>query len=146
MPKYELVVIFDPFLQEADQNAQIDRAKELLTRRGAEITNVDIWGRRRMTYAIKKKVEGFYVVVTFEGKLDGPAIAEVERNLRLNESVLREMVTRIPAQKPPRKTRKARMASAQAEGSPQNARQQYDVRSAGQAGAAAIRETGQALD
>ena len=79
---------------------------------------------RVQTDPINKKVEGFYVLITFEGEMEGAAIAEAERTLRLDEKIMRVMVTRIPTIKAP-KAKKVK------EGANRNAEPQ----SAGQAGA-----------
>jgi len=100
MAKYELVVIWDPFLQEADHAAELEKAQEQIRRRGGTITNVDVWGRRRMAYPIQKKQEGYYAVISFEGEIDAANLHEIERSMRLNEKVLREMLTRVPEIKP----------------------------------------------
>jgi small subunit ribosomal protein S6 len=127
MANYELVVILDPFLQDAEHAAQLERVKEQIARRGGEVTNVDIWGKKRLAYQIAKKTEGYYALLTFSGEFDGNAIAEIERSMRLNENVLREMLTRIPTPKKPKK-QKARKAKS----TPAN----LETRSAGDAGAA----------
>lgn len=124
MAKYELMLVVDPFLEEADTQAMVEKAQEQIKRRGGEVTQVDPWGKRRLAYPINKKVEGFYALFTFEGEIDGAAIAEIERNLRLDEKVMRVMVTRIPAVKVHKSKKK------DAEGN----RAQADTHSAGQAG------------
>jgi small subunit ribosomal protein S6 len=124
MAKYELMLVVDPFLEEADTQAMVEKAQEQIKRRGGEVTQVDPWGKRRLAYPINKKLEGFYALFTFEGEIDGAAIAEIERNLRLDEKVMRVMVTRIPVIKPHKSKKK------DAEG--KNA--QADTLSAGQAG------------
>ncbi|PKO17381.1 30S ribosomal protein S6 [candidate division BRC1 bacterium HGW-BRC1-1] len=143
MVKYELVVIFDPFLEDAQHTEQVDAAKELVAKHGGEVLNVDVWGKRRMAYQIQKKQEGFYAIILFQGDLTGPALAEIERGLRLNEVCLREMLTRLPDEKPPRKVKvkKAKPAQPQGEGYRNDDRRSYDVRSAGDAGAATAGNT-----
>lgn len=100
MAKYELMVVIDPFLEEADNQAMVEKAQDQIKRRGGNIVQVDSWGKRRLAYPINKKVEGFYVLISFDGEVDGPGIAEIERILRLEEKVMRVMVTRVPAIKP----------------------------------------------
>lgn len=99
-PKYELVVIWDPFLQEAEHAAELEKAQEQITRRGGTLTNADVWGRRRMAYPIQKKHEGYYVIIAFEGDIPAENLHEIERSMRLNEKILREMLTRVPEIKP----------------------------------------------
>lgn len=105
MAQYDLMVIYDPFLEEAEQAAQIEKASEQVKRRGGTVTNVDAWGKRRLAYPINKKQEGYYLLLNFEGDMDGPSLAEVERTLRLDEKVMRVMITRIPAVKPSRRVK-----------------------------------------
>ena len=138
MAKYELVVIFDPFLEDAQHTEQVERATSLVTKNGGEVLNVDVWGKRRMAYMIQKKQEGFYAVILFQGNLSGPALAEIERGMRLNESCMREMLTRLPDEKPERKVKakKAKPAVQAGEAYRADDRRSYDVRSAGDAGAA----------
>ena len=142
MAKYELVVILDPFLPEGETETQIERVKDSIARYGGQVTNVDLWGKRRLAYAINKKPEGFYAIITFEGELEGTAVAEVERGLRLNESVLREMVTRIPTPK----VRKQRVKKAKGADSSQSERRYHETYSAGQAGQAVTGPEGPNLD
>lgn len=96
MPNYELVVLFDPYLEDEQYALLKEKVKELITKRNGEVTNVDVWGRQRMAYPIAKKVEAYYVVVSFTGQLTEAALSEVTRNLRLDERVLRVMLTRLP--------------------------------------------------
>ena len=125
MAKYEMMVVVDPFLEEADTQAMVEKAQEQIKRRGGDITQVDAWGKRRLAYPINKKMEGYYILISFEGELEGAGIAEAERVLRLDEKVMRVMVTRIPNIKP-RKTKKTKDGEA--------ARGSETPNSAGQAG------------
>jgi len=124
MAKYELMLVVDPFLEEADTNAMVEKGQDQIKRRGGNVTQVDSWGKRRLAYPINKKLEGFYVLYMFEGEIEGAAIAEIERTLRLDEKVMRVMVTRVPAPKAP-KAKKAKSSDAN---------RTADTMSAGQAG------------
>lgn len=99
MAKYEMMLVVDPFLEEPDHLAMVEKAQDQIKRRGGTVSNVDTWGKRRLAYPINKKLEGYYVLLSFEGEIEGSAIAETERTLRLDEKVMRVMVTRIPAPK-----------------------------------------------
>lgn len=105
MAKYELMVVLDPFLEEADTTAELDKAQEQIKRRGGTLTNVDAWGKRRLAYPINKKLEGFYALLSFDADSEGSQLAELERSLRLDEKVMRVMLTRIPDPKKPRKVK-----------------------------------------
>jgi small subunit ribosomal protein S6 len=128
VPNHEVVIIYDPFLQDADYAAELERLKELIARRGGEVTNVDVWGRRRLAYPISKKLEGYYVVASFTASsIPGKDLAEIQRTLRLNENVLRVMLTRMPEFK-----------KSKAKRSEKPAKVEVETRSAGDAGAAAF--------
>ncbi len=95
MRHYELMVILDPDLEERTVAPSLDRYLSLVTKDGGTVDNVDIWGRRRMAYEIKKRAEGIYAVVDLHAE---PAtVKELDRQLTLNESVLRTKVVRPEA-------------------------------------------------
>src|SRR5688500_9418601 len=87
---YEVVYIFDSAPPEERINEKLERYHALLTGTGGEITATDHWGRRQMTYAIKRKQAGYYVVVQFTSP--GEALPEFERLLKLDEELLRYLV------------------------------------------------------
>ena len=92
MRQYELMVIFDPELDERTVAPTLDKFLTVITKDGGTIDNVDHWGRRRLAYEINKKAEGLYAVANFTSE---PATAkELDRQLNLNESVLRTKVLR----------------------------------------------------
>jgi small subunit ribosomal protein S6 len=141
MAKYEAVVILDPFLPETDYPAQVDKVKEIITRRGGEVTAIDTWGKRRMAYPIQKKQEGYYIVLSFEGEVDGAAIGEMDRGMRLNETIMRGMITRIPKPPKPRKVKVKKPRPANVESYQGGEQRHYaQARSAGDAGAATVTE------
>lgn len=93
--QYELMVILDPELDERQVTPNLDKFLKVITNDGGSIDNVDVWGRRRLAYEIKKKSEGIYAVVDFHAS---PATAaELDRQLGLNEVVLRTKVMRAEA-------------------------------------------------
>ena len=92
MRTYELMVILDPELEERTVAPSLDKFLAVVTKDGGSVDNVDIWGRRRLAFDIKKKSEGIYAVVTMTAE---PATAqELDRQLGLNESVLRTKLLR----------------------------------------------------
>ena len=62
---------------------------------GGSVEKIDVWGRRRLAYEINKKTEGIYAVIDLQAT--PAAVAELDRQLRLNESVLRTKVIRPEA-------------------------------------------------
>ncbi|MBA3523015.1 MAG: 30S ribosomal protein S6 [Geodermatophilaceae bacterium] len=92
MRRYELMVILDPDLEERTIAPSLDQFLTVVTRDGGSVEKVDIWGRRRLSFEISKKVEGIYAVVDLTAQ---PAtVVELDRQLNLNESVLRTKVMR----------------------------------------------------
>jgi small subunit ribosomal protein S6 len=89
---YELMVILDPELEERTVAPSLDAFLEVIRQDGGAIENVDIWGKRRLAYEIKKKSEGIYAVVNFTAS--PAATAELDRQLRLSEAVMRTKVLR----------------------------------------------------
>jgi small subunit ribosomal protein S6 len=91
MRSYEIVFIVNPDLDETALNGLIERVKGWITTVGGTIAKVDLWGKRRMTYAIRKHREGQYVLV--QAEFEPSFTAELERNLRFLEPVLRFLIT-----------------------------------------------------
>ena len=91
MKNYEVVYIFDTAVGEDKITEKLTRFHELLTASGeGQITATDVWGRRQLTYPIKKKNAGLYVIVQFSAPQD--ALPEFERLLKLDEDLLRYLV------------------------------------------------------
>jgi len=95
MRHYELMVILDPELEERIVSPSLDKFLNVIRKGGGSIEKVDIWGRRKLAYEIKKKSEGIYAVVDLTTE---PADAkELDRQLNLNEAVLRTKLIRPDA-------------------------------------------------
>ena len=92
MHAYELMVILDPEVDERTVGTSLDQFLEVIRQDGGSIDNVDIWGKRRLAYEIQKKSEGIYAVVNFTAS--PAATAELDRQLRLSEAVMRTKVLR----------------------------------------------------
>ncbi len=95
MRRYEVMVILDPDLEERTVAPSLDTFLNVVKNDGGTVENVDIWGRRRLAYEIKKKSEGIYAVLDLT--CNPAAVAELDRQLTLNESVLRTKVMRTDA-------------------------------------------------
>jgi small subunit ribosomal protein S6 len=91
MRNYEVAYITDPDLDEAAQAALDERVAGWIKAAGGETVQVDRWGKRRMAYPIKKRQDGVYVFV--KARLPSTATLDLERELRLQESILRFMIT-----------------------------------------------------
>ena len=92
MRAYEVMVILDPSLEERTVGPSLDKYLNVIRTDGGTVESVDIWGRRRMAYEIKKNQEGIYAVVTLNAEPD--TVKELDRQLTLNESILRTKVIR----------------------------------------------------
>jgi small subunit ribosomal protein S6 len=98
-------VIVDPRPTDEEVAALLEQLGAQLKSLGAEVTKVDNWGKRRLAYDIRKQREGTYAV--FEVSAEPSMVKEFERQVRLNENVLRFVSTRVPIRK------KARPAKTQ---------------------------------
>ena len=95
MRAYEVMVILDPSLEERTVEPSLDKYLNVIRKDGGSVESVDIWGRRRMAYEIKKNQEGIYAVINLSAEPD--SVKELDRQLTLNESVLRTKVIRPDA-------------------------------------------------
>ena len=109
MNRYEMIYIIDADLEEAARKELIEKVSALITNNGGEIEKVDeTWGKRRLAYAIDYKTEGWYVLVNFKAPVELPR--ELERNLQINENVLRYLVIKLVEKKASVKPRPERPA------------------------------------
>lgn len=92
MRPYEIMVILDPTLDERTVAPSLETFLNVVRKDGGTVDKVDIWGKRRLAYQIEKKPEGIYAVVDVTAE---PAtVLELDRQLNLNEGVLRTKVMR----------------------------------------------------
>jgi small subunit ribosomal protein S6 len=92
MRPYEIMVILDPTLDERTVEPSLEAFLNVIRNDGGKVDKVDIWGRRRLAYEIAKHSEGIYAVVDVTAKPE--TVSELDRQLSLNESVLRTKVLR----------------------------------------------------
>ena len=102
---YEILVILDPRSTDEEVAALLTQLDEQLKTLGGDVVKMENWGKRRLAYDIRKQREGTYAV--FEVSAEPATVKEFERQLRLNENVLRFLSTRVPIRK------KARPAKTQ---------------------------------
>jgi small subunit ribosomal protein S6 len=93
MRNYELICIVQPDLDETAFNETVERVKGWITDAGGKIDKVDVWGKRKLAYLIRKQREGQYVLLNVS--LPAEATAELDRNIRFLEPVMRYMLTAV---------------------------------------------------
>ncbi len=87
MRKYETAFILDPGLDEATLEKEIKKVEELIQNNKGKIIQTDRWGLRKLTYRIRKKLEGHYIITHFEGPT--AIIRELDRYFKLDENIMR---------------------------------------------------------
>src|SRR3569832_1599209 len=92
---YEVMVILDPSLEERTEEPSLDKYLNVIRKDGGSVEHVDGWGRRRLAYETSKNAEGIYAVINLTA--DPATVKEFDRQLGLNESVLRTKVMRPDA-------------------------------------------------
>ena len=95
MNKYELALVVSAKIEEDARVATVEKVKEIITKFGGSITNVDEWGKKRLAYEIQKMKDGFYYFIQFESESEVPG--ELEQNLRIMEDVIRYLCVRQEA-------------------------------------------------
>ncbi|MFL6143871.1 MAG: 30S ribosomal protein S6 [Labedaea sp.] len=92
MRHYEVMVILDPTLDERTVQPSLETFLNVIRTSGGNVEKVDIWGKRRLSFEINKHAEGIYAVLDVNAEPD--AVKELDRQLSLQESVLRTKVMR----------------------------------------------------
>ena len=85
---YETMIVFDGTIAEDSLNRECSKVEEFLAK-NAEFEKLDLWGRRQLAYEIKKRTSGHYCL--FQYQAEGNVVPQLDRILRLNESVLRHL-------------------------------------------------------
>lgn len=93
MRHYELVCIVHPDLDETAFNGVVEKVKSWVVETSGSVDKIEVWGRKRMAYAIKKHREGQYVL--FNLSLEPTGTAAIDQNLRFMEPVIRYMITAV---------------------------------------------------
>lgn len=84
---YETLFVVKPTLTEEEITAQINKIKDVLTKENAELIAEDAMGMRKLAYPVDKHLRGYYTVLYY--KAEGASIAEIERNLKINENIIK---------------------------------------------------------
>ncbi|MGC1206847.1 MAG: 30S ribosomal protein S6 [Ornithinimicrobium sp.] len=95
MRQYELMMILDPEMDERNLQPTLEKMLGVVTKDGGTIDSMDIWGRRRLAYEIRKQAEGIYAVINLSS--ESATAQELDRQLGLNEQVLRTKLLRLSA-------------------------------------------------
>jgi len=94
MRPYEVMIIFDVGLEDGDINASLDRFTSLVRDRGGNPARAERWGRRTLAYELNHRSEGYYVLIEFTA--EPTLVADLNRMLTLDDTVLRHKVIRQP--------------------------------------------------
>lgn len=95
MRQYETTFIIDSHLPEEQINATIEKVTQFIKSNGGNVEFVERWGKRRLAYEIARKQYGYYVYVRFE--TDGTIVKDLEREFKLDDSVLRFLTVLVPS-------------------------------------------------
>lgn len=93
MINYESMIVLHPDLTEEQLTTENEKILAIIKSFGGEILKTDVWGKRTMTYEIKKKKEGFYLINYF--KMETKNLTELENQYKLKENILRYNLLRI---------------------------------------------------
>ena len=96
MNKYELALVVNAKIEDEAREAVLQSAKDLITRFGGVITNVDDQGKKKLAYEIQKMSEGFYYFIQFDAETTVPN--EIEQRVRIMDNVLRYLCVRVDEQ------------------------------------------------
>jgi len=89
---YELVVIFDPNLEEEALDEELSKITSLIEKEKCVITDVDKWGIRKLAYPIKKQENGYYMIIYFKG--NSSVVSELDRVNKINDKILRHLIVK----------------------------------------------------
>jgi small subunit ribosomal protein S6 len=90
---YETTFIINATLEDTQIDAVIEKVKELISKNGGEIRSTEKWGRRRLSYTIQKKNNGFYSHLEF--KAPGDLVPKLERHYQLDEQIIRYLTVQL---------------------------------------------------
>ena len=93
MNKYQLLYIIENSIDDEAKNEIVDKFSALIESLGGTIDTIDKWGTKKFAYEMNGKTEGYYVLVKFSSDANAPA--EIDRQMKINDNVIRQMITRI---------------------------------------------------
>lgn len=92
MKSYELMLIFDPSLEESKITEELSRITSIIEKNKGEILNKDIWGIKRLAYPIKRQENGYYALLYFNS--DSKVLPELDRLNKINDKILRHLIVK----------------------------------------------------
>ncbi len=95
MRKYEIMYIIRPNIEDEAKKALVERFNTILTDKGAELTEVKEWGKRRLAYEINDFRDGYYMLIQLQS--EAAAVQEFDRLAKISEDIIRHMVTKVEA-------------------------------------------------
>ena len=95
MPNYELVYIVSPNINEDALPEVIGKVADLVKKTGGNVTEVNQWGRKKLTYPIKKFYEGNYIFAKLD--IESTVVKKIDASLKMNEDILRYLITKESA-------------------------------------------------
>lgn len=90
MRNYELMILFDPNLQDEEKKVLLEKIHQTITTNKGTIIKTNEWGKRKLSYEIKKYKEAFYVLIDFE--LEPHNIANLENSIKFEEKIIRYLL------------------------------------------------------
>ena len=96
MTNYEVMFILDPAAEDAEKEAFTERVQTIITDEEGVIGKVDVWGMRKLAYPIRKKNEGYYVLIEFQAGTELPK--ELDRRLKIADICMRHIIVNKDAE------------------------------------------------
>jgi small subunit ribosomal protein S6 len=90
---YENIIIMNAAISDEEAEAAVTKIKDLVTGQGGEVLKVDVWGRRKLSYEIKKQKKGLYVLLIF--KAPSATVKKLEDFYKVSDTVLKYMVVKL---------------------------------------------------
>ena len=95
MRKYELMIIYDPSLEEDDVAKELSKITSFIEKKGGEIVDKENWGVKKLAYPIKHQEDGYYCLIHFNS--GNRVITEINRMNKINDKVLRHLIVKRKA-------------------------------------------------
>ena len=97
MNSYESIFIVKPSLSDDEVEKTIEKIKAVIQRSGGEFSGAENWGKKKLAYEVRKEKRGTYILLHFKGT--GPLVTELERNYRLDESIIKFITLKLDTKK-----------------------------------------------